>query len=218
VARTKNTRSTTIYWLVDVRPRTIASGWVDGKPFYCGKTVGDVKRRLSMHFSIVRDWPDRKLSVALNEVGRSMIVQVMEIVPPSANWSARERYWIKILRGINSDCANTADGGQGATGYVPSAEHRAKLRDANRKSPRAIEARTKLQASLKGRKFSDVHRANLSMARKKSPKALAAALTNLQVVNIRRMGRAAIMEMHGPDVFRLCKPRAAAVQIPPPPY
>jgi hypothetical protein len=42
-------RPTSIYWLIDVRPETIAAGWLQGLPFYAGKTDREPEKRLREH-------------------------------------------------------------------------------------------------------------------------------------------------------------------------
>lgn len=173
--RQRNIKPTSIYWLIDNRPETIASGWPIGRPFYCGKTVLNINRRLQSHSTTVGRWPKRKLSLALREIGAAFSIRVMEVVPCDGDWCARERHWIKLLRHLNPDCANTADGGQGAPGYIPTAEHRAKLRIASSGRKHSEETLAKLRRPRRPKKwiFTPEHRAKLSAANKNSPRAIA---------------------------------------------
>lgn len=173
--RAPNTKPTSIYWLIDIRPETVASGWSSGKPFYCGKTVSSAARRLQSHVYTARQWPKRKLSLALQDVGCGFAMRIMEVVPHETDWCERERHWIKMLRHLNPDCANVSDGGQGPPGYVPTAEHRAKLRvtSTGRKHSEAALAKMRQPRRPKLWVFSPEHRAKLSRANKTSPKAIA---------------------------------------------
>lgn len=132
--RKKETRATTIYWLVDTRPDTIAAGWPNGLPFYCGKTVFDHEFRLRDHRRDAIRHPHRLIAKRMVECGDFVRSRVMEMVPLDQNWGERERYWISTLRLLYPGCVNVAVGGQGASGVIRSAETRRRMSESNRNS------------------------------------------------------------------------------------
>lgn len=126
--RRKNLKPTTIYCLVDMRPETIAAGWKGGKPFYVGKTVATPHERFRDHRCRARRYPKRKLSKAIAGCGVANVrIYSIEVVPPDADWIAREVFWIEHVRAINPDCANVGRGGEGPAGMVHTPESRAKM-------------------------------------------------------------------------------------------
>lgn len=155
--RTKNTRDTLIYWILDTRPEKMVK-WPFGEPFYCGKTVARPNTRLSGHRRNALLWPGRETSKRILECGEHLTLKIMETVPIGSDWTTREKHWIKILR-FSFDATNIADGGSGVPGYVQSAEAIAKTRAAKIGKPRSAETRAKLSAALKGRKLSPEMRA-----------------------------------------------------------
>lgn len=132
--RQKNTRPTLIYWLLDVRPETIAAGWSSGQPFYCGKTVYDVGFRLRNHHRAAVLQPHRPISKKLIECGDQVRWQIMETVPANNDWAQRERYWIRLLR-HSFPAVNVSDGGDGPTGWIPGAEWRTQMSERMRGKP-----------------------------------------------------------------------------------
>lgn len=139
--RCRNTKSTSIYWLVDVRPETIAGGWSGGKPFYCGKTTQPVRKRISSHYADARRHGNRRVGSILRLCGDHLRVVVMEIVPADGDWPAREKFWISQVRLMNPDCANISDGGFGMTGYIATEETRRKMSAALSGKTRTAEQR-----------------------------------------------------------------------------
>lgn len=146
---------TTIYWLFDTRPETIAeSGWQCGVPFYCGKTQYSKEARLLGHKIAARNaqFPiTRKVFRKLQECGDHVRIDCIELVPAGGRWRPRERYWIKILRSINPECANTRDGGDS----VMTVETRNKLRASLSGRTRTPMQRVRHSTALIGRKASD---------------------------------------------------------------
>lgn len=143
--RQKNTKSTYIYWLMDIRPETIAAGWLQGLPFYCGKTVVSPKERLRRHWNSAPKFPLRRSAKYINDCGKHVRIVVMEVVPPEGKWDERERYWIETSRRLFPDImTNMSDGGDGVPGLIHSAET---LR--------------KLSTALRGRKLSQEHCAKI---------------------------------------------------------
>lgn len=161
--RRKNTRPTKIYWLYDMRPETMALGWIDGLPFYCGKTVFNVSDRLAGHRFDAKKAPTRPVCQWILAVGAFLRAQTVEVVPIEANWAKRERAWIKTLRAINPDCANVSEGGTGSPGYVFTAEVRARHRAGLLGHEVSAETRAKISASTKGRVVSAETRAKMSI-------------------------------------------------------
>lgn len=150
----KNTRPTSIYWLFDMRPETVAKVGPRGWPFYCGKTVDDPKQRLRGHRFDAKKSPMRSVSVRLLEIGKYVRLEIEEVVPPDGDWRAREEFWIYSLRTLYPGCANIANGGQGCPGYVHTPEWRARQSELRKGHPTSEETRRKIGAALKGRKYS----------------------------------------------------------------
>lgn len=110
---------TAIYWLYDMRPETIAKGWTNGYPFYCGKTIFDPEFRLRQHQNEASRTSKRPVCIWLAACGRHNVRAVtIEIVPADGDWQQRERHWIAHLRKEVPICANVCDGGQGLHGFV----------------------------------------------------------------------------------------------------
>lgn len=141
--RRKETRPTSIYWLVDNRHSV---------PFYCGKTVLSLDHRLACHKREAAKGT-RRVHVKMRDCGNSVSIHQVELVPIEGDWSVREKRWIFLLRHMNPDCCNTADGGAGATGRIVTAEQRAVLSAMFKgKSTHTPEVRAKLSAIGTGRK------------------------------------------------------------------
>lgn len=144
--RIPNTRPTSIYWLFDVRPETLVE-LSNGRPFYCGKTVGSPAKRFCKHRSDARRKPDTLIAKWLKLCGEFVQVRVMETVNASDDWCERESAWISTIHLLHPGGANVTSGGQGAPGYIPS-----------------LATRAKRSASLMGRVFSPEHRAKIGIA------------------------------------------------------
>lgn len=106
---------------------------------------------------------------------------------------AHERYLISSFRALGVPLCNLTDGGEGVSGYVPtaetrakasavhkgvshSAEHRAKIGAANKGKIRSTEARAKVSLVHSGKTISTEHRARITAAlkgRKLSPEHIA---------------------------------------------
>lgn len=159
--RLRNDRATSIYWLVDVRPETLTA-YPNGCPFYCGKTVKPIERRLCHHRHTATRAPEKILSRKLKECGEHVRTVLMETVPASVDWAARERHWIALLRAsFPGCCVNVTDGGNGAPGMVQSSFTREKIRGSLRGKPHTAERNAKRSAALTGRKASEETRAKL---------------------------------------------------------
>lgn len=190
--RQKNTRPTLIYWLVDMCPETIAAGWPQGKPFYCGKTVETPDRRLRAHLQTTKTEPTRPVCKYLLECGDHIRIRIMETVPPESDWCERERWWIYTLRTLYPGATNSADGGSGAPGWVPDdgwrskksaerkanwelPEYRERMLAANQGAKRTDETRANMAAKARGRKHTPESRAKIGAALKgvaKSPECI----------------------------------------------
>lgn len=144
--RRPNTRPTTIYWLVDTRPETIAIGWPTGYPFYCGKTVFSVERRLGGHRRAAVLQPHRPISQWITACGNFIRVHVVEVVPLGQSWVDGERRWIKCLRANFPICVNVNDGGEGMPGYVQSDELRKAVSKFHKGRKRSAKTRARISA------------------------------------------------------------------------
>lgn len=176
--RIPNVRPTSIYWLFDMRPETLVK-WPVGLPFYCGKTILNPIDRFTKHRSDVRRYPVKAISQRLDACRKHVRIGIMEVVPASADWTEREKYWIYTLRTLYPDSINVTSGGQGAPGYIPSAETRAKRSASLKGKKRSAEScarigkasanrsaatLAKIGAAFKGKRLSVEHRAKVSAA------------------------------------------------------
>lgn len=163
--RQKNTRPTSIYWLIDIRPETIATGWLQGLPFYCGKTVAKPQRRLRGHFSDAKRYPYKPVARRLHACGEQIRITVLETVASDKDWEARERHWIKFSRRLFPEVmTNVSDGGGGAPGFIQSAETVAKKNASRIGKPLSPAHRAKISAANTGRTTSRAAREKISAA------------------------------------------------------
>jgi hypothetical protein len=163
--RRPNDRPTNIYWLVDMRPETIAAGWHSGRPFYCGKTVDQPIIRLGKHRGSARQYPKRPVSEMLRQCGEQVRIQIMEVVPVGGDWVACEKRWIRTLRFSFPDIVNVSNGGEGPTGIIRTAEYRAKISKSLTGKKLSPEHRAKCRAAKVGQIISAEHRAKISAAK-----------------------------------------------------
>lgn len=163
--RQKNTRPTSIYWLYDSRPEMVAMFGPDGQPFYCGKTVKRPNERLKVHRWGARKYPSRPHSIRITECGEHLTMRIVEVVPTGDDWCARERFWIATIRLFYPGSTNVAAGGEGAPGWIPSAEFREKARIARIQHNKSPQHRAKISAALKGRIRTPEHCAKISAAK-----------------------------------------------------
>lgn len=192
--RRKNTEPTSIYWLQDIRPETIAAGWAQGLPFYVGKTIRKPEYRLKAHVHSAAKRSRGKVGARILECDGYVRIVTLETVSPDEDWCAREKYWIATSRRMfPGHIVNVSDGGAGAPGMVQSSEHRAKISAGVRGRKHTDESRAKMRmvsvgrkpspeaiekaaAVCRGRRLSPEHRAKVSAAmsgKKKSPEAIA---------------------------------------------
>lgn len=138
-----------------MRPETIAAGWSNGLPFYCGKTDRLLRLRLYEH----RNDAIRKrarVNRRVRELGVHIKIVLMETVPATLDWREREQHWISILRSHFPNTCNDAKGGCGPSGVIRSAEFKARQSARMKNFTLTPEARIKISTSLKGRKRPDL--------------------------------------------------------------
>jgi len=167
--RRPNNRPTVIYWLVDART---------GVPFYCGKTVLEPAQRLYAHRQEARTGA-RPVHAKVRECGEHVRMDRVDTVPVGGNWVDREKFWIRVLRAVNTNCCNVADGGAGTPGRIVSTEsrekmsawqrgrkltpeHRAKIREFMTGRTWPAERVERMRAKMKGRRLSPEHCAKIS--------------------------------------------------------
>lgn len=113
MSRRPNAHTTFIYWLYDIRPETIAKGWAQGYPFYCGKTHTSVEYRLATHRRDARRLSHKRPVCAwVAACGFYIRPETVQIVAPGEDWSKAEQQWIRYLRSLVPICANVRDGGE----------------------------------------------------------------------------------------------------------
>jgi hypothetical protein len=125
--------------MFDIRPETIALGWTNGYPFYCGKTIKSTKVRLTGHRNQAPKQPRRPVSAWTIACDDHIRIQTMQIVPLGDDWIAAECFWIKTLRRLYPICANVNEGGAGMPGYVQTAEARERTRQTHTGAKRSPE-------------------------------------------------------------------------------
>jgi len=146
---------------------------------YVGK-ANNPKRRLAMHLLKAARGKEHNHRVcwllSLIRAGiRPTIAVLEEGVGPE--WQESEKKWIRAFRELGNDLVNSTDGGEGTTGYVETAEHRAKISAAMKKTmtperhARLVEmcrnrrhtpeSKAKLSAKHRGKKLSSEHIAKL---------------------------------------------------------
>lgn len=155
--RRKVNLPTAIYWLFDMRPETIAAGWLFGLPFYCGKSVRP-RGRLKEHKTAARRGKSLPVHEGVRECGEFLTLKIVETIPAGGDWVAREKFWIRTLRRLNSNCANISEGGSGSAGHVWSDAQRARQGKIVRARSVCPNYRAKLSAAHKGQRLSPEHR------------------------------------------------------------
>jgi len=113
---------TVIYLLVDIRPETIAKGWSNGFPFYCGRASYRYVSHILVVGSITTPRPTNRKSNRLPDrwiraCGRHIRMQVMRVIPPGGDWATAHRDYIRWLQTNFPGGANITDGGTGPLGY-----------------------------------------------------------------------------------------------------
>lgn len=103
-------RATLIYALADE----------DGCIRYVGKTVRTLASRLGQHRRAARRG---RLPVNRWLRKHDASIDLLEIVAPSDDWAARERYWIKLFPNL----LNLTEGGEGLAGHRFTDEHKANI-------------------------------------------------------------------------------------------
>jgi hypothetical protein len=117
--------------------------------FYVGK--GQKKRA----WKCMRDDRGIEYWQALNSIGRDNIyVKIVEsgLTEKRALFIEKDR--IAHWRSIGVSITNMTDGGYGASGHIPSEEHRRKLSAVLKGKPKSLEHSAKVSASMKGNKNS----------------------------------------------------------------
>jgi hypothetical protein len=163
-----------IYGLVD--PRTLLVR-------YIGSSATGMRRpRAHRHPSILKQ-PNHKAAWlrGLLALGLDYTIVVLEDVASTDLLAGAERWWIAFGRACGWPLTNLTDGGEGAPGYKPTQEARARMSAAHvgkRQTPEAIakvvaartgvprspETRAKIAASRKGMRPSEEARAKIAAA------------------------------------------------------
>ena len=149
---------------------------------YVGK-ANNPKRRLAMHLrkAVKGNEHNHRVCWLLSLIRAGVqptLAPIEEGIGPG--WQESEKKWIRAFRELGNDLVNATDGGEGTTGYVETAETRAKisaaikrtmtperharLAEMGRKMRHTPESKAKLSASHKGKILSPEHRARLSVA------------------------------------------------------
>lgn len=143
----------------------------DGPVRYVGKTVQTLEARLSSHRSTARRRDDHRA----RWVRSAADLRINLIDEVSGDGCAEEIALIASLKSLGARLTNCTRGGEGASGRVPSAETRERIRSKliGRKGPaKSAETRAKLSTANKGRKKSpesiEKHRQAL-LGRKNGP-------------------------------------------------
>lgn len=113
---------TVIYLLVDTRPETIAKGWSNGFPFYCGRARYRYVSHILVVGSTTTPRPTNRKSDRLpdrwiRDCGQHIRMQVMRVVPAGGDWETAHRDYIRWMRTNFPGGANITDGWTGPLGY-----------------------------------------------------------------------------------------------------
>jgi len=113
-----------IYSLTDPR---------NGRVRYVGKT-NNIRKRLCSHVqeALHRQEHNHRCNWirSLLSAGQTPSLSILE--SGDGDWVVAEKKWIKNFRDAGYDLVNATDGGEGAEGYTPSAETRAKMSRAHK--------------------------------------------------------------------------------------
>jgi len=123
---------------------------------YVGKSDSP-ELRLAVHQtrSKTGDTPAEQWLHELAEMGKEPILVIVEECL-KADWPARERFWITLLRRNGADLTNTNDGGLGAMN--PCAATRMKTIASHKGKQHSVAARVKMSKAKFGRPWSKARR------------------------------------------------------------
>lgn len=135
-----------VYVLLDPR---------DGAVRYVGVTTRGLALRLAGHISAARrreKSPVRSWIKGLLACGLRPVISMIESVPAGDGWRAAERAWIAHYRTVGAHLTNLTDGGDGASGWVPTSEYREarRISSTGRKHTQETIARMSLLAKARG--------------------------------------------------------------------
>lgn len=102
----------------------------DGTPRYVGKTVNYIIDRLRAHLRAARRGsrlPVHRWLARREREERGIVLRLLEYVPRSGDWVARERHWIAEYRAQQYPLLNLTAGGEGLSGHRFTPVHRAKI-------------------------------------------------------------------------------------------
>ncbi len=122
-------------------------------------------QRLCAHMSEAKRKVSHKGRWILQLGGAKPVLKIVES-GTGPGWADAERRWIAHFRAEQAPLTNLTDGGEGAPGYIPSAETRAKMSAVHRGRRNSDDAIARSAAGLRGRKQSPGHVAKLAAARR----------------------------------------------------
>lgn len=132
---------------------------------YIGKS-NNLKKRFRQHLK-----PRGKTYLGnwLRSLSSPPVLVILHEVSVSESWQEEERRYISCARAIGMDLVNVTDGGEGASGWKPSAETLAAISAAKAGVPRSPKARAAISASKTGVPHSPEHCAAISAVQKGVP-------------------------------------------------
>lgn len=143
-------KTTYIYGLTDPRTNELR---------YVGKTVLKPERRLQLHISFAKDESKTSRSYrwfrSLTRENVKPEIFVIQEIPPLGDWTEAEQFWIAYYRFIGCRLCNVTDGGEGHSGFVPTADTIAKIK-AHRQSDEHRERVSKQTTELWRAKRSEI--------------------------------------------------------------
>lgn len=119
---------------------------------YIGKT-DNLKKRFSAH---IKGSVKKKTHLGCwlkSLLGEKPILVVLHEVAENESWAEEERRYISCARAMGVDLVNATDGGEGASGWIPAPETRAKMSAARKGVPRgpaSPEARAAMSVAHRG--------------------------------------------------------------------
>jgi len=134
---------------------------------YVGRTKHNTpERRLATHLSNARNTDyDSHVYRWIRTTEQEGYTVVCTVLEDSLSWeetALREIHYISEFRSQGFDLTNKTDGGDGPSGYVPTAEHRRKVSERHRGKILSPETREKVGAHHRGKNVSENTRQKIS--------------------------------------------------------
>lgn len=167
---------------------------------YIGKTVGRIHSRINEHFRKARSGSDNTYrSKWLRSIfDKGVEPEVIILEECSGDGCSQEQYHIWLADQDNLPLVNLTKGGDGAVGYCPTPESRARMSAVQKGKKLSKETKLKMSLSRKGKKhgpMSAEHKAKMLETMKRiSPEVKAASIEKMRQSQIRRLANPELRE------------------------